>query len=117
MKKHARVVIIGGGVTGCGLAYHLTKLGWTDVVLVEKNELTAGATWHAAGHVMHYASSALLTRLQKETTDLLPVLERETGQSVGFHQTGAIRLMTIPDQAIEFRRAVAKAAVLGVDMD
>ncbi|MFI5015236.1 MAG: FAD-dependent oxidoreductase [Hyphomicrobiales bacterium] len=117
MKQQARALIIGGGVTGCGLAYHLTKLGWSEVVLVEKNELTAGATWHAAGHVMHYASSALLTRLQKETTDLLPLLERETGQNVGFHQTGAVRLITAPEQSIEFRRAVAKAAVLGVDMD
>jgi dimethylglycine dehydrogenase len=117
MKQHARVVIIGGGVTGCGLAYHLTKLGWSDVVLVEKNELTAGATWHAAGHVMHYAASALLTRLQKETTDLFPVLESETGQPVGFHQTGAIRLISTAEQKTEFRRAVAKAAALGVDMD
>lgn len=117
MKQQARVVIIGGGVTGCGLAYHLTKLGWQDVVLLEKNELTAGATWHAAGHVMHYAASALLTRLQKETTDLFPVLERETGQSVGFHQTGAVRLITSAEQMTEFRRAVAKAGVLGVDME
>lgn len=117
MKEHARVVIIGGGVTGCGLAYQLAKLGWNDVVVVEKNELTAGATWHAAGHVMHYAASSLLTRLQKLTTDLFPILERETGQETGFHQTGAIRLITSQDQMTEFRRAVAKARALGTNME
>ncbi|MBL8670098.1 MAG: GcvT family protein [Alphaproteobacteria bacterium] len=117
MKDHARVLIVGGGVTGCGLAYHLAKLGLKDIVLVEKNELTAGATWHAAGHVMHYSASALLTRLQKETTDFLWQLEKDTGQSVGFHQTGAIRLITLPEQMTEFRRAVAKAPALGMDME
>jgi dimethylglycine dehydrogenase len=117
MKTHAQIVIIGGGVTGCGLAYHLAKLGESDVVLVEKNELTAGATWHAAGHVMHYSASAVLTRLQKETTDFLWQLEKDTGQSVGFHQTGAIRLITQHEQLTEFRRAVAKARVLGLDME
>lgn len=117
MKTHARVLIIGGGVTGCGLAYHLTKLGWSDIVLVEKNELTAGATWHAAGHLMHYTNGAILTKLQKETTDLFPQLERETGQPVGFHRTGAIRLMVHPDQQIEYRRAVAKAELFGVEME
>ena len=117
MKSHAQIVIIGGGITGCGLAYHLTKLGVRDVVLLEKNELTAGATWHAAGNVMHYSASASLTRLQKETTDFLVELEKETGQSVGFHRTGAFRLITQQEQMTEFRRAVAKAQVLGVDME
>ena len=117
MKTHARVLIIGGGVTGCGLAYHLTKLGWSDIVLVEKNELTAGATWHAAGHLMHYSNGAILTKLQKETTDLFPKLEQETGQPVGFHRSGAIRLISHPDQQIEYRRAVAKAELLGVEME
>ena len=117
MKTHARVLIIGGGVTGCGLAYHLTKLGWSDIVLVEKNELTAGATWHAAGHLMHYSNGAILTKLQKETTDLFPKLEQETGQPVGFHRSGAIRLISHPDQQIEYRRAVAKAELFGVEME
>ena len=117
MKTHARVLIIGGGVTGCGLAYHLTKLGWSDIVLVEKNELTAGATWHAAGHLMHYSNGAILTKLQKETTDLFPTLERETGQPVGFHRSGAIRLIVHPDQQVEYRRAVAKAELFGVEME
>lgn len=59
MRTHAQIAIIGGGITGCGLAYHLTKLGIKDIVLLEKNELTAGATWHAAGNVMHYSASAI----------------------------------------------------------
>ena len=117
MRSHAQIAIIGGGITGCGLAYHLTKLGFKDIVLVEKNELTAGATWHAAGQLMHYSASALQTRLHKETTDFLWQLEKDTGQAVGFHQTGAIRLITRPEQMIEFRRAVAKAQVLGMEME
>lgn len=117
MTECVRVVVIGGGVTGCGLAYHLARQGWTDVLLLEKNELTAGATWHAAGNVMHYASSALLTRLHKETTDLMPELEVETGQSVGFHRTGALRLITGAEQLVEYRRAAARASILGVEMD
>jgi dimethylglycine dehydrogenase len=117
MDRTARAVVIGGGVTGCGLLYHLAKLGWTDCLLVEKNDLTAGATWHAAGHVSHYTTSALLTRLQKETTDLFPVLEAETGQATGFHRTGAIRLATRPEHVTDFKRALAKGKALGVDME
>lgn len=117
MDRTARVVVIGGGVTGCGLLYHLAKLGWTDCLLVEKNDLTAGATWHAAGHVSHYTTSALLTRLQKETTDLFPVLEAETGHATGFHRTGAIRLATQSEHVTDFKRALAKGKALGVDME
>ena len=117
MDRTARAVVIGGGVTGCGLLYHLAKLGWTDCLLVEKNDLTAGATWHAAGHVAHYSASALLTRLQKETTDLFPVLEAETGQATGFHRTGAIRLATQAEHVTDFKRALAKAKALDVEME
>ncbi|MBT6118082.1 MAG: GcvT family protein, partial [Rhodospirillaceae bacterium] len=117
MNRTARAVVIGGGVTGCGLLYHLAKLGWTDCLLVEKNDLTAGATWHAAGHVAHYSASALLTRLQVETTALFPALEAETGQATGFHRTGAIRLATQPEHVTDFKRALAKAKALGVEME
>ncbi len=81
--KHARVVIIGGGIMGCGLAYHLAHEGWTDVVLLEKAELTSGSTWHAAGQITHSTSSFALGKCVGYNIDLYSkVLEAETGQSV-----------------------------------
>jgi dimethylglycine dehydrogenase len=116
MIDQARVVIIGGGIAGCGILYHLAKLGWTDALIVEKAELTAGATWHAAGNLSHYASSAFWTRVQKATTDLYEELAAECGHDVGFRKAGSIRLATIPDHEIENARAAAKAKALGVEM-
>ena len=117
MTTHARVAIIGGGIVGCGILYHLAKRGWTDLVLLEKTELTAGATWHAAGNLSHYSSSAFWTRLQKATTELYKTLAAEMGHPIGFHEAGSIRLATVPDHMVEHRRAYAKARALGVDME
>ena len=113
----ARVVVIGGGIIGCGVLYHLARLGWSDALLVEKNELTAGATWHAAGNLTHYSGSSLLGRVQRETTEAFATLEAETGQAVGFHRAGSIRLATRPEQGIENRRNLAKARMAGVTME
>jgi dimethylglycine dehydrogenase len=115
--NQARVVVIGGGIIGCGVLYHLARLGWSDSVLVEKNELTAGATWHAAGNLTHYSGSTLLGRVQRETTEGFAALEAETGQAVGFHQAGSIRVATRPEQLIENRRNLAKARMAGVTME
>ena len=117
MTTHARVAIIGGGIVGCGILYHLAKRGWTDLVLLEKAELTAGATWHAAGNLSHYSSSAFWTRLQKDTTELYKTLAAEMGHPIGFHEAGSIRLATVPDHMVEHRRAYAKAKALGVEME
>lgn len=117
MTDQARVVVIGGGIIGCGVLYHLARLGWSDVLLVEKNELTAGATWHAAGNLTHYSGSALLGRVQRETTEYFAALEAETGQAVGFNKAGSIRLATRPEQGIENRRNLAKARMAGVTME
>lgn len=117
MTTHARVAIIGGGIVGCGILYHLAKRGWTDTVLLEKTELTAGATWHAAGNLSHYSSSAFWTRVQKATTELYKTLATEMGHPIGFHEAGSIRLATVPDHMVEHRRAYAKARALGVDME
>lgn len=117
MTTRARVAIIGGGIVGCGILYHLAKRGWTDLVLLEKTELTAGATWHAAGNLSHYSSSAFWTRLQKATTELYKTLATEMGHPIGFHEAGSIRLATVPDHMVEHRRAYAKAKALGVDME
>ncbi|MCC6471875.1 MAG: GcvT family protein [Alphaproteobacteria bacterium] len=92
MKDQARVVVIGGGVIGCSILYYLTKLGWTDVVLVEKAELTAGTTWHAAGNVHLAEDSPALNRINLLSWKLYRALEAETGESVGWHHTGSIRI-------------------------
>lgn len=104
MKTHAQVVIIGGGIMGCSLAYHLTKFGWTDVVLLEKNELTAGSTWHAAGLCTHYAHNATMMNLRAHSVKLYGgELERDTGQAVSFHNTGALRVTCHQDRLDEFK--------------
>lgn len=92
MKSHARVVVIGGGVVGCSVLYHLAKAGWKDLVLLEKNELTSGSTWHAAGGVTTLNSDANVSRLQKYTFDLYRELEAATGLSCGLHHNGGIYL-------------------------
>ena len=90
LPTSARVVIIGGGVSGCSVAYHLAKLGWTDVVLLERKQLTSGTTWHAAGLVGQLRGSQNMTRLAKYSTDLYARLEAETGLATGFRETGSI---------------------------
>ena len=89
----ARVVIVGGGIMGCGLAYHLAHEGWTDVVLLEKSELTSGSTWHAAGQITHSTSSFGLGKCVDYNVGLYAgKLEAETGQSVTWHGCGSFRL-------------------------
>jgi dimethylglycine dehydrogenase len=92
MKTHARVVIIGGGVMGVGLHYHLALEGWTDVVLLEKGELTSGSTWHAAGQCPHFNSSLNMTKVHVYGTQLYPKLEALTGHAVSWHGCGGLRL-------------------------
>ena len=99
MKSHARVVIIGGGVMGVGLLYHLTKEGWSDVALVEKGELTSGSTWHAAGLVPHFIGSLNMAKVHLYGSQLYQRLEAETGQATGWHGCGAIRLATNQNEA------------------
>ena len=92
MKSHAKVVIIGGGIMGVSLLYHLTKEGWSDVVLIEKGELTSGSTWHAAGQCPHFVGSYNLAKVHFHSTELYKQLEKETGQSTGWHGCGSLRL-------------------------
>ena len=92
IQSHAKLVIIGGGIMGVSLLYHLTKEGWTDVVLIEKSELTSGSTWHAAGQCPHMLSSLNLAKIHLHSTNLYKSLEEETGQPTGFHETGSLRL-------------------------
>jgi glycine cleavage system T protein len=111
LPKHARVVIVGGGVIGCSIAYHLGKLGWSDVVLIERKQLTSGTTWHAAGLVGQLRQSMNMTRLARYTADLYRGLEAETGQATGFRQCGSVSLATTPGRMEELKRNASMAKV------
>ena len=111
LPKHARVVIVGGGVIGCSIAYHLGKLGWSDVVLIERKQLTSGTTWHAAGLVGQLRQSMNMTRLARYTADLYRGLEAETGQATGFRQCGSVSLATTPGRMEELTRNASMAKV------
>ena len=110
MKKlpsHARVVIVGGGIIGASIAYHLTKLGWSDVVLLERKRLTSGTTWHAAGLVGQLRATANMTQLAQYTTNLYASLEAETGQATGFMQRGSISIATNAERLEELLRGAS----------
>ena len=94
LPNRAQVVIVGGGIVGCSIAYHLTLRGCTDVVLLERKQLTCGTTWHAAGLVGQLRATYNLTRLAQYTTSLYASLEQETGQATGFRQTGSVAVAT-----------------------
>lgn len=113
----AQVVIIGGGVGGTSIAYHLTKLGWQDVLLVEKHELTAGSTWHSAGLVGQMRSDANLTRMMHYSTDLYRNLKAETGQDTSWREVGGIRLASSAERMEETKRLVGMARSFGVPME
>jgi 4-methylaminobutanoate oxidase (formaldehyde-forming) len=113
--SQAQVVIIGGGVIGCSIAYHLTKLGWKDVVLLEKTQLTAGTTWHAAGLVVTPSGDELSVELSTYTVDLIKAIEKETGQATGFKDIGYLQLACTPDWLEEKRRMAVAARRLGIN--
>jgi dimethylglycine dehydrogenase len=98
MLANARVVVVGGGITGCAVLYHLAKMGWQDVVLLERSELTSGSTWHAAGSLFSLTSPSSAATLQKYTRDLYPVIEREGEQPVGYHTCGGMTLARSVDE-------------------
>ena len=114
---HAQVVIVGGGVVGCSLAYHLTKLGWTDVVLLERKQLTCGTTWHAAGLVGQLRATQNMTRLAQYTTGLFASLEEETGQATGFAQYGSLSLATTEGRFEELKRGASMARCFGLEVE
>src|SRR5208282_5613773 len=114
LPGHARVFIIGGGVIGCSIAYHLTKLGCRDVLLIERAQLTAGTTWHAAGLLTSLRDTEAQTRLAKYSQELYCKLESETGQATGLIGCGSIQLAKTADKAEEMRRGLHMATCFGV---
>ena len=117
LPKQAQVIIIGGGVIGCSVAYHLTKLGWSDVVLLERKELTCGTTWHAAGLVGQLRATKNMTMLAQYTSELYSRLEKETGQATGFKQNGSISVAPDKERFEELKRGASMAKCFGLEVE
>jgi dimethylglycine dehydrogenase len=115
MKSHARVVVIGGGVVGCSVLYHLTKAGWKDVVLVERDQLTSGSTWHAAGGFHTLNGDPNVAKLQGYTIALYDELEKISGQSCGLHRSGGLMLADTKERMEWLKMAHARARYLGLE--
>lgn len=115
MRTQAQAVVIGGGVIGCSILYHLTKLGWSDVVLLERDELTSGSTWHAAANIHGLHDSTNISRIQHYTMNLYKALEAETGQSCGVFQPGALYLAQTQEREHQLRLQAAKAKLYGMN--
>ena len=117
MKSSAQVVVIGGGVVGASVLYHLTKRGWTDVVLLERKQLTAGSTWHAAGGMHTLNGDPNVARLQQYTVNLYKEIEAESGQNCSIHLPGGLMLADTPERLDWLRMARARGRYLGMHME
>src|SRR6202046_3452817 len=117
LPARARVVIVGGGVIGCSVAYPLTQLGWRDIVLVERKQLTSGTTWHAAGLIGKVRQSINMTKLARYTSDLYRGLEAETGQATGYRQCGSVSVATTAGRMEELQRNASMAKVFGLTVN
>ncbi|MFK7993261.1 MAG: FAD-dependent oxidoreductase [Granulosicoccus sp.] len=115
MKSHTRVVVIGGGVVGCSVLYHLTKFGWTDVTLIERSELTSGSTWHAAGGMHTINSDPNVAKLQKYTVELYKEIQEYSGQDIGLHMTGGVMLAATKARFDWLKSMVGKGRYAGLD--
>ncbi|NGO50670.1 GcvT family protein [Allomesorhizobium camelthorni] len=117
MKSHTQVVVIGGGVVGCSVLFHLAKHGWTDVVLLERDELTSGSTWHAAGGMHTVNGDPNVAKLQKYTIELYKEIEALSGQATGVHLTGGVMLAATQARMDWLRGLVAKGRYLGIELE
>ena len=115
LPESAKVVVIGGGVAGCSVAYHLCKFGWKDTVLLERDQLTSGTTWHAAGLIGQLGSSATITRLRNYSLNLYKELEKETGLSTGLKQNGSLTVATTSERLEELKRQVTFAQRFNIE--
>jgi 4-methylaminobutanoate oxidase (formaldehyde-forming) len=116
LPASADVVVIGGGIAGCSVAYHLAKAGCRNVLLLERRQLTCGTTWHAAGLVGQLRATQTMTRIAQYTAGLIPQLEAETGQATGFRQNGSISIATTPERLEELKRAASSARTFGLEV-
>ncbi len=117
MRSHARAVVIGGGVVGASVLYHLARTGWRDLLLLEKSELTSGSTWHAAGGMHTFNGEANISRLQKYTIDLYREIEAASGQSCGLHPNGGLMLAATPGELDSLRLICSRARYLGMETE
>lgn len=117
MKASARAIVIGGGVVGASVLYHLAKIGWTDVLLIEKSELTSGSTWHAAGGMHTFNGEANISRLQKYTIDLYREIEALSGQSCGLHANGGLMLAATQGELDSLKLICSRARYLGMETE
>ena len=115
LPGEARCVVIGGGIIGCSVAYHLAKLGWQDIVLLERSRLTSGTTWHAAGLIARLRGSSTLTKLAQYSADLMATLEAETGLATGFRQNGSLSLALSGERLEELKRQATMGKIFGVE--
>ena len=116
MQSQANIVIIGGGIAGCSLAYHLARLGQTGVVLLDKGELTSGSTWHAAGLVTQFHTSPTLMRMRKYSLELYRQLQAEN-PAAGWREVGSLRVASSHDQLMFLQRQVGMARAIGLEVD
>ncbi|MEI2300617.1 GcvT family protein [Ensifer sp. MJa1] len=117
MKSHAKVVVIGGGVVGCSVLYHLTKFGWTDAVLLERSELTSGSTWHAAGGMHTINGDPNVAKLQKYTVELYKEIQDYSGQDVGLHMTSGMMLAATKERFDWMKSILAKGRYMGLEAE
>ena len=117
LPRSTKVVVIGGGVAGTSCAYHLAKFGWKDVVLLERDQLTSGTTWHAAGLMGQLGASSTITKLRKYTLDLYQELEKKTELSIGLKQNGAITVATTKERMQELLRQATPAQLSDVEVE
>ena len=115
MQSDYRVVVIGGGVVGASVLYHLAKLGWTDVCLIERSVLTAGSSWHAAGGIHALNADPNMSALQAYTINLLAEIEQESGQSINLHMTGGISVASTPDRWEWLQSAYRTYQTVGIE--
>ena len=117
LPRHTRIVVVGGGIVGCSIAYHLAKAGQTDVVLVEKAQLGAGTTWHSAGNMETYRSDPLMFEFVRYGVELFPALERESGQQLGWRTTGRVMFTHLPERMAQYRTVPRLAEIRDIEVE